>query len=156
MTYNKKFLKNLKVLLLYIIYFSIVQFIYSFLYMVVSKSQNSIYLFDIISYVLLFSPVIILIWKIGMKKITENIFLLFKKYWIFYLAYILILYFIRNQIILGDKYIEIPFKAFWLDESFKSYFFMLYIYKLFFSFLSAIFFLILPSYVWLLNSKRKF
>ena len=109
---NKKFLKNLKVLLLYIIYFSIVQFIYSFLYISVLKSQNSIYLFDIISYVLLFLPIIILIWKRGTKKIVENIFLLFKKYWIFYLAYILILYFIRNQIILGDKYIEIPLYSF--------------------------------------------
>lgn len=143
-------------IILYIIYFSMIQLIYSLFYMKFHLINYDIEraFFVFCACILLFMPIIILIWK---KQIEIKNNVLFLKYhFSIYMIYIFILYLLRKQIIIGNYYIEIPFRVFWLNQSNFSSFIMIYLYEYFYSIVSTIFFIFLPFCATFFIKKNSF
>ncbi len=129
------------------IYYAIVQFIYTIGYVAIQKGlqQDSVYfLCDI----LLFLPAPIVIWYCGLNHIKNSIRSEGTKYLVFYIAYIAVMYLIRKEVVLGVYYFEIFGVQQQLNKTEISAFLMAYLYMLFHSFKSTIFFILLPCYFW--------
>lgn len=146
----KKWSKYLVAFIFFSMYYSIVQFAHAASYVATEKaiiSTQTANLTNFICYIFLFVPVIILIGRHSIKntKVVES--LTIQKYLMLYLIYIIILYLIRKNIIVGFYSINIYTFGIYirLSESFLSSFVMAYIYILFHSVTSTIFFAVLPG-----------
>ena len=111
---------------------------------------------SILCFILFAAPVIIFILHTGFRS-SRTFFLEFwRKHWIFYLFYIIVLFAIKKNIILG--YYSVQFYmfglSFGLNENSTSAFLMAYLYILFFSAVSTLFFVLLPNYFLILFRKR--
>ncbi len=140
------------ILLSIVVYFLLLQSINSAIYLkFANKSEMSLYLV-ILNYIMVFIPFIILFCKNGFKINTLMFLSSLKKYFLPYLIYIFIIYFIRQQVKLGVNFIDIGITSFLLSKSVTSEYTMLYIFLIFQSFISLLFFIILPYYALVLHS----
>lgn len=111
---------------------------------------------NILQFILLFAPIVIFIFRLGIQESKKNFFTFYRKYWIIYLIYLLALYLIRENITLGYYYIEFC----GVSKSVSSPFLMAYMYMLFESTISILFLTFLPNYIiifrkWSETSKAK-
>ncbi len=141
------------------IMYAIVQFIQTVCYVSTQKGMIPVIVKDCVSilcFILFVAPVIIFILHTGFRN-SRTFFLEFwRKHWIFYLFYIIVLFVIKKNIILG--YYSVQFYmfglSFGLNENSTSAFLMAYLYILFFSATSTLFFVLLPNYFLILFRKR--
>lgn len=142
-------------LLLIVVYFLLLQSINSSIYLRYQiESESSYFYFDILNYVMVFLPLIILLYKYCLKKRIIMLHSMFMKYWIPYLIYVFSIYLVRQQVVLGDYYIDISIGGlvFWLTNSPTSDLVMMYAFWIFQSFNSLLFFIALPFYTFILRS----
>lgn len=147
----KLWTKSSFVFLIAVICYTMVQLVYTIIYLISPKSmiieimENSV---SVLRFVLLFVPVIIFTLHFGLQNSKKFFFDFWRKYWLYYLFYIVILYLTRKNIVLG--YYSIDFTIiglyFELSENAVSDFLMAYIYTLFDSSTAILFFILLPHY----------
>ena len=104
---------------------------------------------SILGFLLLFAPFVISVFRLGIQDSTSFFLMFLRKNLIFYLLYIILLYVIKNNIMLGDSYIDFSMLhiTFRLTESTFSDLVMAYAYIFFDSILAKLFFVFLPIYV---------
>ncbi len=119
-----------------------------------NKNGSTTFYLVILDYVMVFLPLIILIFKIGIEKNLIMLQSMLRKYWIPYLIYVCSVYLIRQQVILGYYYIDMGIGGlvFWLTKSPASDFLMMDAFLIFQSYISLLFFLALPFYTSVLHS----
>lgn len=140
------------ILLSIVVYFLLLQSINSAIFLKVeNKSDMSLFLV-ILNYIMVFIPVIILFCKNAFKINILMLLSTLKKYCFPYLIYIFIIYFIRQQVKLGVYFIDIGITSFLLSKSITSEYTMLYIFWVFQSFISLLFFILLPFYTLILHT----
>lgn len=140
------------ILICIVVYFLLLQSINSAIYLKIeNKSELTLYL-DILNYIMVFLPVIILFCKNGFKINILMLLSMLKKYCFPYLIYIFIIYFIRQQVKVGVYFIDIGITSFLLSKSVTSEYIMMYVFWVFQSFISLLFFIILPFYTLVLHS----
>lgn len=159
MSYNKRWIKFSIIFTFTIIYYVIIQFAHTVCHVAIQKTLVPAYIENYASFlslIFLFAPVLIFIWHYGLQDIKTLFLSFWKKYWIYYLIYIIILYLIRKDIILGYYYIDFSMFGLHLQlsETASSAFIMAYLYQLFYSYISTLFFVILPNYFLFSISKR--
>lgn len=143
------------ILLFIVVYFLLLQSINSFIYLKVQNKSGMIsYYLDILNCVMVFFPLIILLCKKGIKKNLTMLQSMLRKYWIPYLIYVFSIYLIRQHVMLGVYYIDLGIGSlvFWLSKSPTSDFLMYYAFFIFQSFISLLFFVVLPFYTSVLHS----
>lgn len=138
------------ILISIVVYFLLLQSINSAIYLKIENKSEMTFYLDILNCVMVFLPVIILFCKNALKI---NILLsMLKKYCFPYLIYIFIIYFIRQQVKVGVYFIDIGITTFLLSKSVTSKYIMMYVFWVFQSFISLLFFIILPFYTLVLHS----
>ena len=147
----RKWSKLSLIFLIILMYYSIIQLICSVSYMIIQNMGGLGGLYNIVGilgFVLLFAPFIIFVFRLGIQN-SRNFFLTFlRKNLIFYLLYIIILFVIKNSIVLGDYSIDFSMinLYFELSKSAFSNFLMAYAYIFFDSISAILFFIFLPNY----------
>lgn len=144
------------ILLVILIYFLLLQSLNAPLYWKEeNKSGMTSFYLGILNYVMVFLPFIILLCKNGIKKNLIMLQAMLRKYWIPYLIYVSSIYFIRQQVKFGVYYIDMGIGGFvfWLTKSPTSDFIMMYAFLIFQSFISLLFFIVLPYYTFVLHSN---
>lgn len=149
-------IKHLIIILLFIvIYFLLLQSINSPIYLKYqNKSGSTCFYLDILNYVMVFLPLIKLLCKNGIKNNLIMLRAMLMKYWVPYLIYVVSIYLIRQQVLLGHYFIDMGIGrfVFWLTKSPTSDFAMMYAFWIFQSCISLLFFIALPFYTFVLYS----
>lgn len=144
---------KIKSLLFILVYFLLLQSVYSFIYLKLLSKKELILLLNIFNYVMLFMPLCILLCKSSIKNLAAPQ-LLVRRYWIPYLIYVVAIVLIRKQVRLGDYYLNIgPFDLL-LPKSTSSLFVMVYVEEIFQNLISFLFFIVLPFYTFFLSSYK--
>lgn len=158
MVHNKG-LTKLGAIFAIIIIYAIVQFIHTVCYVTAQKEtmpmiiENSVSVFCFAFFV---APIIVFIFHLGLRNSKVFFLEFWKKHWIFYLIYIIILFLIKKSVKLGYYFIEFSMfnLCFKLSENTFSAFIMAYLYILFYSVTSTLFFILLPNYFLILLRKN--
>ena len=138
------------ILLSILVYFLLLQSINSAIYLKIENKSEMTFYLDIFNYVMVFLPVIILFCKNNFNILM--LLSMLKKYCFPYFIYIFIIYFIRQQVQVGVYFIDIGITSFLLSKSVTSEYIMMYVFWVFQSFISLLFFIILPFYTLVLHS----
>ena len=128
----------------------------------IAEEQNSIiteiieHSVNLLWFALIFAPVIIFVLRSGLQN-SKRIFLNFwKKHYIYYILYIAILYWIRENIGMGFYSIDLPIPGLYFDLSKNAFadFWMMYTYMLFYDITATLFFILLPNYFLCFTKKE--
>ena len=127
----KNWTKSSVIFIISVIYYAMVQLVYTVSYMVTQKA-TIVGIMNVLRFVLLFAPIIIFTLRFGLKD-SKKFFEFLGKYCIFYLLYIAILYFIRENIVLGPYSVDLSIIGlyFELNKNALSDFLTTYMYVLF-------------------------
>lgn len=109
---------------------------------------------SILAFLLLFSPFVILILRLGIQNSRVSFQRFIRKNLIFYLLYIITLYVVKKSIVLGDYAIGFSMfnLYFELNQNIFSDFLMAYAYIFFDSVSAMLFFILLPNYFWIFSN----
>ena len=158
---NEKLEKSNAFFVIAVMCYAMVQIVYTISHMI-AEEQNSIiteiieHSVNLLWFALIFAPVIIFVLRSGLQN-SKRIFLNFwKKHYIYYILYIAILYWIRENIGMGFYSIDLPIPGLYFDLSKNAFadFWMMYTYMLFYDITATLFFILLPNYFLCFTKKE--